>query len=134
MKLVLGRVTLEGGSQYRDGLHLIAVNHGNVPVQVVSAGIYLPDGAPYPEDSPYNAYPERGDDFSLPIKPGNNKAVTLQGLKLRAFCDSLVNAEHNSTVSLVGFYEDGTLKVHKSDSFHFNIEDAMKLARSQSDA
>jgi hypothetical protein len=132
VKLVFGRVAVKGGSQYLDGLHLMAINPGYQPVQVVTAGMYLLDGAPYPADSPYPAYPEKGEwEFPCYIDPSNNRAVTLSGMKLRAFCDALEDAGRTGTIRLVGFYEDGTNKVHKSVPLQFNIDEALKLARAQ---
>jgi hypothetical protein len=138
VKLVWGRADFRGGAEQREGLHLAAANPGHRPVRVTKAGIFLPDGPPFPESSPYCIVPSSGDwKFPCDVDPDDNRVITLDGPPLRAFCEALVKGGRAGTVTLVGFYVEGSdvesHRPHTSKQLRFSIDEALKLARAQTE-
>jgi hypothetical protein len=136
VKLLWGTAAYRGGAEQRVGLHLAAANPGHQPVRVTKAGIFLPDGPPIPESSPYCIIPSSGNwEFPCYVDPDDNRVITLDGPRLTAFCEALVNGGRTGTVALVGFYVEGSdlesRRPHKSIPLQFDIGEALKLARAQ---
>lgn len=136
VKLIWGTSAYRGGAEQRAGLHLAAVNPGHQPVRLTKAGIFLLDGPPFPEDSAYHVIPSSGNwEFPCYVDPGDNRVVTLDGPHLLAFCEALINGGRTGTVTLVGFYVEGSdvesRRPRRSKPLQFNIDEALKLAHAQ---
>ena len=118
------------GKQFQRGLHLTAVNPGYQVVTVDAAGLILPDGSRL-------WFSRLSADLEFPhrIAPGDNARKPWAGQDLATLCDSVAlrtfTITSSGTVTLIGFYEDGEHRLHKSAPLPFNIEEARKLARAQ---
>lgn len=139
VKLLWGHAAYRGGAEQRMGLHLAAANPGHQPVRVVKAGIFLPDGTPFPKSSPYFVIPSSGNwEFPCYVDADDNRVITLDGPRLTAFCEALSRGGRSGTVSLVGFYVEGSdvesRRPRMSRPLQFDIDAALKLARAQTEA
>lgn len=132
VELFRGSVLVGSGAQRLDGWHLVASNSPpGRAVRVSGAGIFLPDGPPYPSSSPAWIVPTKGDwKFPCHVEEDDSRIITLTAPTLKALCEGLAAGGRTGSVNLVGFYvEAGTQKRYTSEPVQFNIDEALALAK-----
>lgn len=93
---------------------------------VNQAGVVFPNGSML-------LAPKAPGDWQFPclVRPGQSRSYLFSRQALQSICDFARSNGYGDTVDMVGFYVDGDDRVHKSKPLQFNIEEGLKLARSQ---